>query len=108
MHDLHEHIEHAGHEGHDKHSGRLPQFIGITIAILGVIMALCSAQVGAGRTELIATMVEESAAKAKYTAVANKYRNLQAQLQQLHAAMPDLDYQKKKNEELKVLDAEAK
>ncbi len=104
MHDIHEQIEHAAHEGHDQPgSGRLPQFIGITIAILGVIMALCSAQVGAARTELITTMVEESAAKAKATAVANKYRNLQAQLQQLHAAMPDLEYQKAKNAELKAV-----
>ena len=107
MHDLHEHIEHAAHEGHDKQgASHLPQFIGITIAILGVVMALCSAQVGAARTELIATMVEESAAKSKYTAVSNKYRNLQAQLQQLHAAMPDLAFRKKKNDELKALDAE--
>ena len=106
-HELHEQIEHAGHAGHDDGS-RLPQFIGITIAILGVLMALCSAQVGAARTELIATMVEESAAKAKFTAVANKYRTLQAQLQQLHAAMPNLDYLKKKNAELKTLGAEVK
>jgi Domain of unknown function (DUF4337) len=106
-HEIHEHIEHAGHA--DSHGGsRLPQFIGITVAILGVLMALCSAQVGAARTELIATMVEESAAKARYTAVSNKYRNLQAQLQQLHAAMPDLDYLKTKNGEIKALDAEAK
>jgi hypothetical protein len=105
-HEIHEQIEHAGHAGDG--SSRLPQFIGITIAVLGVLMALCSAQVGAARTELIATMVEESAAKSKYTAVSNKYRNLQAQLQQLHAAMPDLDYQKAKNEELKALDAEVK
>jgi hypothetical protein len=108
VHEIHEHIEHAGHGGDDKHGGRLPQFIGITIAILGVLMALCSAQVGAARTELIATMVEESAAKAKFTAVSNKYRSLQAQLQQLHAAMPDLEYHKKKNEELKVLSGESK
>jgi hypothetical protein len=104
-HEIHEQIEHAGH---DSSGSRLPQFIGITIAILGVLMALCSAQVGAARTELIATMVEESAAKAKYTAVSNKYRNLQAQLQQLHAAMPDLDYLKAKNGEIKALDAEVK
>jgi len=107
VHEIQEQIEHAGHEGHDNHgSGHLPQYIGITIAILGVVMALCSAQVGAARTELIATMVEENTAKAKHTAVSNKYRNLQAQLQQLHAAMPDLDYQKLKNDALKTLDAE--
>jgi hypothetical protein len=104
--ELHKKIEHAAHEGED--SSRLPQLIGITVAVLGVLMAMCSAQVGAARTALIATMVEESAAKAKYTAVAHTYRNLQGQLQQLHAAMPDLDYQKKKNEELKKLYAEVK
>ena len=108
-HELHEQIEHAAHAGHDGDgSSRLPQFIGITVAILGVLMALCSAQVGAARTELIATMVEESAAKAKYTAVANKYRSLQAQLQQIHAAMPDPEVQKKKNAELKALYADVK
>ena len=53
--------------------------------MLGVLMALCSAQVGAARTELIATMVEENAAKTRYLSVANKYRSLSAQLQQLHA-----------------------
>ena len=109
MHEIHEQIEHAGHGGHGEHgSSRLPQIIGITVAILGVLMALCSAQVGAARTELIATMVEESAAKARYTAVANKYRNLQAQLQQLHAAMPDQGFHKGKNEELQHLVAEVK
>jgi hypothetical protein len=107
-HEIHEHIEHAGHAAHDDGGSRLPQFIGITIAILGVLMALCSAQVGAARTELIATMVEESAAKAKSTAVSNKYRSMQAQLQHLHSAMPDLDYLKKKNKELKEIDAAVK
>jgi len=104
-HEIHEKIEHAGHAAHEAGSSRLPQFIGITIAILGVLMALCSAQVGAARTELIATMVEESAAKAKYTAIANKYRSLQAQLQQLHALMPNVDYLKNKNAELQAIDA---
>jgi hypothetical protein len=107
-HEIHEQIEHAGHAGHEAGSSRLPQFIGITIAILGVLMALCSAQVGAARTELIATMVEESAAKAKYMAIANKYRSLQATLQQLHALMPSVDYLKQKNAELKAIEAEVK
>jgi hypothetical protein len=102
-HELHEKIEHAGHAG-----GHLSQWIGITVAILGVLMALCTAQVGAARTELIATMVEENGAKAQYLTVANKYRTLQAQLQQLHALMPDPELQAKKNEQLKNLVAEVK
>jgi hypothetical protein len=80
----------------------------MTIAILGVLLAVCSAQLGAARTELISTMVEESSAKAQYTAVANKYRMLEAQLQHLHAAMPDPEYLAKKDKEVRALTADAK
>jgi hypothetical protein len=82
--------------------------IGITVALLGVLMALCSAQVGAARTELIATMVEEGAAKNRSQAVSNKYRALSAQLQSLHAAMPNPDIIDKKNGQFKTLLAEVK
>jgi hypothetical protein len=71
-------------------------------------MALCSAQLGAARTELIATMVEENGAKTRYLSVANKYRTLQAQLQQLHAAMPDPEVLAIKDGQLKTLMAEVK
>jgi Domain of unknown function (DUF4337) len=112
-HEFLEHVEHAGHagggHGHGNDGGSvLPQLIGITVAILGVLMALCSAQVGAARTELIATMVEENSAKARFLSVSNKYRMLQAQLQQLHAAMPDPEVMAKKHGELKKLEAETK
>jgi hypothetical protein len=103
-HQAHEHIEHAGHGG----GAGLSRWIGITVAILGVLMALCSAELGATRTELISTMVEESSAKTQYLAVSNKYRMLQAQLQHLHAAMPDPEFLMKKDEELSKLAAEVK
>lgn len=106
-HEIHEHIEHAGHAGHDG-GGKFPQVIGMTVALLGVLMALCSAQVGAARTDLVATMVEENGAKAHYLTVSSKYRSLLAQLQQLHAAMPDPEILAKKNGELKTLMAEVK
>jgi hypothetical protein len=105
-HEVHEQIEHAGHEG--GHHGGLARWIGITIAILGVLLALCSAQLGAARTELISTMVEENSAKGQYMAVANKYRMLQAQLQHLHAAMPNPEFIAKKDKELKALTAAVK
>ncbi|MGH7328856.1 MAG: hypothetical protein ACREJX_10960, partial [Polyangiaceae bacterium] len=57
-HEIAEHIEHAAHGGHgDKGVGRMA---GITMAILGVMLALCSAMVGGQRTDVIATMVEQS------------------------------------------------
>jgi len=78
-HEITEHIEHAAH---DPHQGSLTRWIGITIAIVGVLMAVCSAQVGEARTELIATMVNETGAALEYQTVSTKYRMLQAQLQQ--------------------------
>jgi hypothetical protein len=57
VHEISEHIEHAGHAGHGPGQGAgLTRVIGMTVAVLGVLMALCSAQVGEARTELIATM----------------------------------------------------
>jgi Domain of unknown function (DUF4337) len=108
-HEITEHIEHAGHDGHESgHGGAISRWIGITIAILGVLLAVCSAQLGAARTELITTMVEENAAKSKYAAVATKYRMLQAELQHLHAAMPNLDDLEKKDTDLNTLQGEVK
>ena len=104
MHEIHEHIEHAGHESGQ---GKLARWIGITIAMLGVLMALCSAQVGAARTELIATMVAETGASLQYQTVSSKYRTLQAQLQQLHALMPDPKFVADTNAKLKTLETQA-
>ena len=57
--ELAEHIAHAGEAGH------LGKYLGITMACLGVLLALCAALVGGQRTELIATMVEQTNASMK-------------------------------------------
>src|ERR1700728_4546477 len=82
--ELAEHIEHAGH------AGSLGKYLGITMACLGVLLALCAALVGGQRTELIASMVEQTNASMKYQAISTKYRVLLAQLRQLHALNPDV------------------
>lgn len=88
-----EHMEHAAHGEHGDHghgkSGGIAKYVGITMAIIGVLLALASALVGSQRTELIATMVEQSNAGTKYQALSTKYRVLLAQLQQLHSLEPD-------------------
>jgi len=83
--ELAEHIEHAGH------AGSLGKYLGITMACLGVLLALCAALVGGQRTELIASMVEQTNASMKYQAISTKYRVLLAQLRQLHALNPDAE-----------------
>lgn len=85
-HEIAEHIEHAAHGGHgDSGVGRLA---GITMAILGVMLALCAAMVGGERTSLISTMVEQSNTYGKYQAQRMKFRMTMTELATLHALSP--------------------
>ena len=92
MHEIAEHIEHAkGGHGHGEshgHGGGPGKAIGITMAILGVMLAFCAAMVGAARTELIATMVEQSNKFSAYQAESMKFRVMEADVEMLHALTP--------------------
>jgi hypothetical protein len=94
LHELVEHIEHAkGDHGHggghgDAHGGGPGKAIGITMALLGVMLAFCAAMVGAARTELIATMVEQSNKLSVYQAESMKARVMEADVEMLHAITP--------------------
>ena len=107
-----EHMEHASHAGHEAgHGGGKPigKFIGLTMAVLGVMLALCSAMVGASRTELIATMVMQTNVSLDYQSVSTKHRMLNSQLQQLHALMPlDMTDFNKAETQLKAIEDAAK
>jgi hypothetical protein len=92
-----EHIEHAAHaaghgDGHGhgdgKKPGILPKAIGLTIAVLGVLLAVCAALVGSERTELISTTVQQSTANNEYQAEATRYRSTLAQVEALDAVDP--------------------
>ncbi len=85
-----ERAEHAGHAGHGSAHGPadgnpLPMRIGITMAILGVLLAFAAARVGYERTELVQYLVEQQHAHAKYQAQDIKHRDAVLSLQQLHA-----------------------
>jgi hypothetical protein len=96
LHEIAEHIEHAsghsggpgGHGGHGAHGGGSGKAIGITMAILGVMLAFCAALVGSARTELIATMVEQSNRFSLYQAESMKLRVMEADVEMLHALTP--------------------
>jgi hypothetical protein len=96
LHELVEHIEHAGHshappgtkpDGHAG-GGASGKAIGISMAILGVMLAFCAAMVGAARTELVATMVEQSNRFSLYQAESMKFRVMEADVEMLHALTP--------------------
>jgi hypothetical protein len=94
LHELTEHIEHAkgdhshGHANEQGYGHQTGKAIGITMAILGVMLAFCAAMVGSARTELIATMVEQSSRFSLYQTESMKLRVMQADLEMLHAITP--------------------
>lgn len=89
--ELLEHMEHAGHGGghghggHDKGPGKA---IGITMALLGVMLAFCAAMVGGERTELMKTMVEQSVKWGIYQSETTKFRVIEGDLEMLKALTP--------------------
>ena len=93
---LAEHMEHVGHADHvdnghghaDAGKKSVGKYIGITMAVMGVVLALCSAMLGGARNKLIATMVAQTNTAQRYQAISMKHRTLMAQLQQLHALLP--------------------
>jgi Domain of unknown function (DUF4337) len=88
-HEVVEHIEHAAHGGH---GGSGPaRYIGITMALLGVMVAFCSAMVGAQRTELIKAMVEQSTRMGTYQTETMKFRAMSANSALLKALSPAKD-----------------
>jgi hypothetical protein len=107
MSELLEDMEHAAHANHHEPgpSKGIGKHVGITMAMLGVLMAVCSALVGMSRTQLIATMVEKSETANRSQAVATKYRLMQSQLQSTHAFLQtDPDGAKKREAALDELE----
>ncbi|HEY4102421.1 MAG TPA: DUF4337 family protein [Polyangiaceae bacterium] len=93
-HEIVEQIEHAAHGGgHGGHG--VARYIGITMALLGVMVAFCSAMVGSERTELIKAMVEQSTRMGTYQTETMKFRAMMANSELLKAISPAKDEIKK-------------
>jgi len=93
MHELAEKIEEVAHHGHgsDHHKSGPGKSIGITMAILGVMLAFSAAMVGAQRTELVKTMVLQSNRWGLYQSETTKYRVISADLEMLKSLSPSKD-----------------
>ncbi len=81
-----EHKEGEHEEEHGKSNFGL--HVGMTMALLGVLLALSAALLGGSRSMVIATMIEEARTSQNTQAIATKYRTTVSQLQQLHALLP--------------------
>lgn len=106
-HGAHAPAGHAAPAAHGAgHPDNLGRNIGMTMAVLGVLLAFSSASVGGERTEFVGTMIQQTAATGQLQSVATKHRVLQAQLQQLHASMPRQPEFDRNKAELVKLEAE--
>lgn len=85
-----EHMQHAAHAGGHSDGGQLNTYTGITMAVLGVILAFASAKVGGERTELVRSMVEQQDAHSRYVTQDLKHRVAVISLRQLRATLPVL------------------
>jgi hypothetical protein len=74
-----EHAEHAAHSG--GHGGNHNKLFGVTMALIGVLIAFCSAMVGSERNELTRTMIEQTQAHSDYTAASTKLRLVMMELE---------------------------
>jgi hypothetical protein len=89
IHELTEKIEHVAHHGHDSpHKGGSSKSIGITMAMLGVMLAFSAAMVGAQRTELVKTMVLQANKWGLYQAETTKFRVIEADREMLKSLTP--------------------
>jgi hypothetical protein len=75
-----EHASHAG--GHHSSNNKL---FGLTMALIGVLIAFCAALVGSERNELTKTMIKQTQAHSDFTAASTKYRLIMIELEKQHA-----------------------
>ena len=86
----HEHLERAEHTAHSGGHGGEKQgsskLIGLTMALIGVMIAFCAALVGSERNELTRTMIEQTQAHSDYSAASTKFRLIMLELEKQRGA----------------------
>ncbi len=91
-HEALEHAEHAAHAGthdHEPTAGKShspSKLIGLTMALIGVLIAFCAALVGSERNELTRTMIEQTQAHSDYSSASTKFRLIMLDLEKQRGA----------------------
>ena len=95
-----EHAQHAAHSGgHDHADGDEPSRLsgktaGLTMALIGVLIAFSAAMVGSERNELTRTMIEQTQANALSASASTKFRLLMLELEKQRTAASASDPQR--------------
>ena len=83
----------------------LPTYIGILIAVLGVVLAFAASKGGSASTDLVTTMISQQHAHSKYESQDIKHRGVVNVLRQMHAGIPVDDADDILDEDLRHLEA---
>jgi hypothetical protein len=75
-------------DAHKKAKATLAKRVGITMAVLGVLLAVCAALVGTERTDVVRTLVLQSNAWDEYQSESAKHRLMTSELVMLDALTP--------------------
>ena len=67
-------LEHAEHTQHAGHAGDSGKFIGMTMAVIGVLVAICGALIGGERNEMTRAMIQQTQASSDAASASMKYR----------------------------------
>src|SRR5215472_10911622 len=62
--------------------------VGLTIALIGVLIAFCAAMVTSEQNELTRTMTEQTQAHSDYSGASTKFRSVMIELEKLHSQSP--------------------
>jgi hypothetical protein len=82
MSEAHETLENAEQAAHGGgHQSPNSKIFGVTMALIGVLIALCSAMVGSERSELTRAMIEQTQAHSDYTSASTKFRLIMIELE---------------------------
>jgi hypothetical protein len=81
----HEKLEHAEHAAHSGGHGGSNKLFGVTMALIGVLIALSGAMVGSERNELTRAMIEQTQAHANWTSASTKFRLIMLELEKQRA-----------------------
>jgi Domain of unknown function (DUF4337) len=87
--EISEHTTHAAHEEHGKPHGGAGsnKLIGMTIALIGVLLAFCAAMVGSERNELVRAMIEQTQSHSDYTSASTKFRLIMLDIEKERAVV---------------------
>jgi len=82
-----DHSEHIHHAGHESESHKFSKFMGVTIAIIGVLIALNGNLESNQKDDFIRTMIDQSRVHSSYAGYSVKYRMIMLELEKARTAI---------------------